>query len=628
MKRTNPLAVFAIISLLTLYIKYSCGRSYQEIHHLLTDGEREAIFGHPFAEYVSEYDISHPIQVDSSGRFLSRDLANGNVRRKRDVGSSFVEPVYFKVSGFGQDFHLNVTLNHQLFSTNFEIEIRGNGSSELHYEIDHCHYIGQLLNSKGERNKVAISNCDGLQGLIRTSQDVFMVHPLPDRLGLGKNKTRAHVIHRRSLAPLQTLRKAVEEEERSAGWCGVEGESSFQQSEDSSEPHMNFPRSSNNRQRTIESMIVVEKVMTKFYGVDQIKKYVPTIVNMAHGLLADASIGANIKYIIHKLLILEEDMPGLVISTHAASTLSSFCKWTTGQNIADDKNPAHFDHAALISKYNFCRNKGHVKGEDCGTLLGLADLKGMCKRDTSCTLNKDTGLGTAFTLAHETAHNLGAEHDAEGNKCNDGVYIMATRASGKITAFDWSPCSRNYITNFLQTTQSECLNDKASHTVSIPKGLPGRLYNGDDQCVRMFGARSRVCDIPDLKEKMCVNLHCEKPDGYCSSNDEPAADGTACGDKKWCRRGRCVPVGTKGYQDVDGNWGAWGDWSACYPTCGGGLSKRVRECNNPAPKRGGKLCEGKGTEYKYCSKKCPPGSENPRMAQCKSKSQLLGGWGV
>ena len=28
----------------------------------------------------------------------------------------------------------------------------------------------------------------------------------------------------------------------------------------------------------------------------------------------------------------------------------------------------------------------------------------MCKRDTSCTLNKDTGLGTAFTLAHETAH--------------------------------------------------------------------------------------------------------------------------------------------------------------------------------------------------------------------------------
>ena len=35
-----------------------------------------------------------------------------------------------------------------------------------------------------------------------------------------------------------------------------------------------------------------------------------------------------------------------------------------------------------------------------------------------------------------------------------------------------------------------------------------------------------------LLQKMCVNLYCEKPDGYCSSNDEPAADGTSCGPKK------------------------------------------------------------------------------------------------
>ena len=45
---------------------------------------------------------------------------------------------------------------------------------------------------------------------------------------------------------------------------------------------------------------------------------------------------------------------------------------------------------------------------------------------------------------------LGAEHDSEGNKCSDGVNIMATKASGKLTAFDWSSCSRNYITNFLE----------------------------------------------------------------------------------------------------------------------------------------------------------------------------------
>lgn len=52
----------------------------------------------------------------------------------------------------------------------------------------------------------------------------------------------------------------------------------------------------------------------------------------------------------------------------------------------------------------------------------------------------------------------------------------------------------------LRTKQAECLNDDAKNNVGIPKGLPGQLYDGNDQCVRMFGAGSRVCDIPDLKE--------------------------------------------------------------------------------------------------------------------------------
>ena len=33
----------------------------------------------------------------------------------------------------------------------------------------------------------------------------------------------------------------------------------------------------------------------------------------------------------------------------------------------------------------------------------------------------------------------------------------------------------------------------------MPQGLPGKIYDGDAQCVRMFGAGAKVCDIPDLK---------------------------------------------------------------------------------------------------------------------------------
>lgn len=35
---------------------------------------------------------------------------------------------------------------------------------------------------------------------------------------------------------------------------------------------------------------------------------------------------------------------------------------------------------------------------------GLAQIQGMCSLTGSCTLSKDGGLGTAYTMAHETGH--------------------------------------------------------------------------------------------------------------------------------------------------------------------------------------------------------------------------------
>lgn len=35
---------------------------------------------------------------------------------------------------------------------------------------------------------------------------------------------------------------------------------------------------------------------------------------------------------------------------------------------------------------------------------GLAQIGGMCSPTGSCTINEDTGLGVAFTIAHEIGH--------------------------------------------------------------------------------------------------------------------------------------------------------------------------------------------------------------------------------
>lgn len=35
---------------------------------------------------------------------------------------------------------------------------------------------------------------------------------------------------------------------------------------------------------------------------------------------------------------------------------------------------------------------------------GFAPISGMCSKYRSCTINEDTGLGLAFTIAHESGH--------------------------------------------------------------------------------------------------------------------------------------------------------------------------------------------------------------------------------
>uniref|UniRef100_A0A4W3I108 Thrombospondin 1 n=1 Tax=Callorhinchus milii TaxID=7868 RepID=A0A4W3I108_CALMI len=80
---------------------------------------------------------------------------------------------------------------------------------------------------------------------------------------------------------------------------------------------------------------------------------------------------------------------------------------------------------------------------------------------------------------------------------------------------------------------------------------------------------------------------------------------------------------------VDGNWGIWSPWDSCTVTCGGGIQKRTRLCNSPAPKYGGKKCVGNTRETQPCSKlKCPIDRclSNPCFANVKCTSFPDGTW--
>jgi hypothetical protein len=57
---------------------------------------------------------------------------------------------------------------------------------------------------------------------------------------------------------------------------------------------------------------------------------------------------------------------------------------------------------------------------------------------------------------------------------------------------------------------------------------------------------------------------------------------------------------------VNGNWGMWSIWENCDVTCGIGIQKRTRACDNPYPVFDGFNCTGNDLQTQNCiTTPCP-----------------------
>ncbi|KAG7476296.1 hypothetical protein MATL_G00081340 [Megalops atlanticus] len=86
----------------------------------------------------------------------------------------------------------------------------------------------------------------------------------------------------------------------------------------------------------------------------------------------------------------------------------------------------------------------------------------------------------------------------------------------------------------------------------------------------------------------------------CPNNGRPVLSGTEC--LCVCQTGTYGSNCEKRAPDytseaVDGRWSCWGPWSTCDSSM---RRHRVRECNNPAPLRGGKPCAGNNKQEQEC----------------------------
>ncbi|XP_035272367.1 ADAMTS-like protein 3 isoform X1 [Anguilla anguilla] len=74
---------------------------------------------------------------------------------------------------------------------------------------------------------------------------------------------------------------------------------------------------------------------------------------------------------------------------------------------------------------------------------------------------------------------------------------------------------------------------------------------------------------------------------------------------------------TRSDEDRDIGWDAWGTWSDCSRTCGGGASYSLRRCLN------GGNCDGRNIRYRTCSNRdCPVEAGDFRAQQCSAHNDV------
>ncbi|XP_017053431.1 A disintegrin and metalloproteinase with thrombospondin motifs 9 isoform X2 [Drosophila ficusphila] len=568
----------------------------------------------------------------SEGDLLYESKRNSDLNILKDTSSAFTmtgtyrnrsneiwdpHPEY-NLNVFGRQLHLvlrqdasfihNHTMPHIRILKNEEYDPDMEAEQEPEQHHLGCHYTGYV---EGDPNSmVAVSLCSGMTGYIKTSFGALLIEPV--------NRTSSdEVLHRVWRKSQRNARQAVSDFE-----LGLDALMSQLEQE-----HQKLPAESRKLKRrkrhyadvdnqlyTLEVLIAVDSSMVKFHGAD-LKPYILILLSIVSSIFGDASIGNSIRISLVKLIVLPKTN-----DHHNSSNemLKRFCTYINQYGYQRDT-------AMLITREPIC---GSVPGKICH-MLGLAELGTVCN-PRSCSIVQDTGLPTAFTMAHELGHILNMNHD-DDDKClpyvtrhnnNKLLHIMSSVMGIHMHPWSWSKCSRHFVSEFLEKTEKSCLETSVGEHIPYgTKRLPGEIYSLDNQCQLSFGNDFGYCPTDEECRRLWCNRTTGSSNDQCRSSNLPWADGTPCGEGigsgHWCQKGKCVS-NKHGYgRKVNGGWGPWTPFTPCSLTCGGGVQESRRECNLPVPEHGGKYCSGSRKKYRSCNTHaCPIGSMDPREQQC------------
>uniref|UniRef100_A0A2K5KEU0 ADAM metallopeptidase with thrombospondin type 1 motif 14 n=2 Tax=Colobus angolensis palliatus TaxID=336983 RepID=A0A2K5KEU0_COLAP len=591
---------------------------------------------------LSDYGMTVPCSTDFRGRFLSHVVSgpaaasadsmvadtpptlprhSGHLRVARSPlhpggtlwhGRAGRHSLYFNVTVFGKELHLRLWPNRRLVVPGASVEWQEDFRELFRQPLrQECVYTGGVTGVPGAA--VAISNCDGLAGLIRTDSTDFFIEPLERGQQEKEASGRTHVVYRREAVQQEWAEPHGDLHNEAFGLgdlpnlLGLVGD----QLGDTERKRRHAKPGS----YSIEVLLVVDDSVVRFHGKEHVQNYVLTLMNIVDEIYHDESLGVHINIALVRLIMVGyRQSLSLIERGNPSRSLEQVCRWAHSQQRQDPGHAEHHDHVVFLTRQDFGPSG----------MQGYAPVTGMCHPLRSCALNHEDGFSSAFVIAHETGHVLGMEHDGQGNGCADETSlgsVMAPLVQAAFHRFHWSRCSKLELSRYLPSY--DCLlDDPFDPAWPQPPELPGIDYSMDEQCRFDFGSGYQTC-LAFRTFEPCKQLWCSHPDNpyFCKTKKGPPLDGTECAPGKWCFKGHCIWKSPEQTYGQDGGWSSWTKFGSCSRSCGGGVRSRSRSCNNPPPAYGGRPCLGPMFEYQVCnSEECPGPYEDFRAQQCAKRN--------
>ncbi|XP_017767754.1 PREDICTED: A disintegrin and metalloproteinase with thrombospondin motifs 7-like [Eufriesea mexicana] len=587
---------------------------------------------------IHEPEFLIPRRVFKDGSFNTYSLPNFydrqeiSERRKRSIAEgeqeSESDKLHLVLPFNGIEHHVELDPYHEFISPDMVIETRGAGlrhnlNEALRFkraDDQQCHYRGFVRGH--DPSRAALSLCDGVVGYVQTNHGRYFIEPAHETEP-QEDGQHVHIAYKRDAT--HRNKEGQDTSERRCGtsdkwevaWAEQLANRQKRLMEDNPGEQKKIASHTHSIHRYIEIGLVADRRFLDYYNNSNYEQYLLTIMNMAADFYHDRSVGNQIDVVVVRMIYLEKEKEeiDLLISPAAEDTLNSFAKWAQKMNPKDHSHPNHFDIAVLVTRYDICAEVTQCE------LMGLAFVGTACEPQKAACINEDSGLALGIVIAHEVGHVMGCSHDTlEISGCpsqdkDTSYFIMSPYVY--LFTIRWSTCSKKFITNLLDSGLGECLNDNPrspSEKFKYPNMLPGAMYDGDFQCQMKFPG-STLCAGGGAK--MCSQLWCAVNKTSCLTRGSPMADGTKCGENKWCIHKECVDMGTRP-KAVNGGWGQWGPMGTCSRTCGGGLKYAERECDNPPPANKGRYCIGERRRLAICNTvPCDPKEPSFRTLQCK-----------